>query len=114
MPFSYGFVIQDGQPGANGASAYQIALANGFVGTEQQWLASLVGPQGTPGNDGHFEFTSSEPESLWIISHNLGFRPNVTSFDDEGNVVVGAIVHINNNVLSIDFSIPVAGFALLS
>lgn len=27
-------------------SAYQIALLQGFVGTEAQWLASLVGPQG--------------------------------------------------------------------
>jgi len=114
MPFSYGFVIQDGQPGADGASAYQIAVANGFVGTQTEWLASLVGPQGVPGNDGHFEFSQASPESLWIITHSLGFRPNVTSFDDDGNTIVGAIVHINNNVLSIDFSIPVAGFALLS
>lgn len=27
-----------------GASAYQVALSNGFVGTEQEWLNSLVGP----------------------------------------------------------------------
>jgi hypothetical protein len=29
-------------PGAPGASAYQIAVANGFVGTETEWLASLA------------------------------------------------------------------------
>lgn len=28
--------------GEQGLSAYQIALANGFVGTEEEWLASLV------------------------------------------------------------------------
>lgn len=28
--------------GSPGASAYQIAVANGFVGTEEEWLASLV------------------------------------------------------------------------
>lgn len=38
-----------GPPGVDGDSAYQIAVANGFVGTEVQWLASLVGPQGNPG-----------------------------------------------------------------
>lgn len=27
-----------------GSSAYEIAVANGFVGTEAEWLASLVGP----------------------------------------------------------------------
>jgi hypothetical protein len=48
----------DGEDGADGDSAYQVALDNGFVGTEPQWLASLVGPegdqgvQGVPGNDG--------------------------------------------------------------
>jgi len=30
--------------GPGGKSAYQIAVENGFVGTEAQWLASLVGP----------------------------------------------------------------------
>jgi len=30
-----------GAPGANGASAYEIAVQNGFVGTERQWSASL-------------------------------------------------------------------------
>lgn len=41
-----------GPAGADGDSAYEIAVANGFVGTESQWLASLVGPQGPAGNDG--------------------------------------------------------------
>ncbi len=30
--------------GAEGASAFDVALANGFVGTEVEWLESLVGP----------------------------------------------------------------------
>ncbi len=38
---------QDGAPGADGDSAYQIAVNNGFVGTEAEWLASLVGADGT-------------------------------------------------------------------
>ncbi len=32
-----------GQPGAAGASAYDVAVANGFVGTEAEWLESLIG-----------------------------------------------------------------------
>lgn len=42
----------DGDDGAPGLSAYQVALANGFVGTESAWLASLVGADGTDGTDG--------------------------------------------------------------
>ena len=39
----------DGAPGQDGQSAYQIAVANGFVGTEQDWLASLQGSGGGGG-----------------------------------------------------------------
>ena len=42
----------NGIDGTNGASAYDTAAANGFNGTEQEWLISLVGPQGPAGNTG--------------------------------------------------------------
>lgn len=35
-----------------GFSAYQIALINGFVGTEEEWLESLEGADGAPGPAG--------------------------------------------------------------
>jgi hypothetical protein len=35
-----------------GDSAYEVAVKNGFVGTVEQWLASLVGPQGAKGDTG--------------------------------------------------------------
>lgn len=38
-----------GEPGPAGASAYQVALDNGFIGSEAEWLDSLVGPQGVMG-----------------------------------------------------------------
>ncbi|MFD5848300.1 hypothetical protein [Streptomyces chartreusis] len=41
-----------GTDGEDGASAYQVAVANGFVGSEAQWLASLVGPPGESGSGG--------------------------------------------------------------
>jgi len=42
----------NGLQGANGLSAYQVAVSNGFTGTETQWLASLVGTQGPQGSQG--------------------------------------------------------------
>lgn len=42
----------DGEDGLDGLSAYQIAVANGFVGTEVEWLASLQGQDGIDGTDG--------------------------------------------------------------
>jgi hypothetical protein len=41
-----------GPQGVPGASAYDVAVANGFTGTQTQWLASLVGPQGPKGDPG--------------------------------------------------------------
>lgn len=36
----------DGTNGADGKSAYQLAVDNGFTGTEEEWLASLKGNDG--------------------------------------------------------------------
>lgn len=41
-----------GAAGADGQSAYEVAVANGFVGSQAAWLASLQGPQGDPGTGG--------------------------------------------------------------
>lgn len=47
-----------GPAGPAGASAYQVAVSNGFAGSEADWLASLkgdrgdAGPQGPAGQDG--------------------------------------------------------------
>ena len=41
-----------GATGQDGRSAYEIAVLNGFVGTETQWLLSLVGATGLTGATG--------------------------------------------------------------
>jgi hypothetical protein len=45
-------IIAQGTPGARGASAYETALENGFYGTEEEWLNSLIGPMGPVGSTG--------------------------------------------------------------
>lgn len=42
----------NGKDGTNGLSAYQVAQANGYVGTQAQWVASLKGAKGDMGNTG--------------------------------------------------------------
>ena len=47
------YVIQQVEDGAvSGKSAYEVAVVNGFIGTEAEWLTSLVGPQGLTGPAG--------------------------------------------------------------
>ena len=41
-----------GGTGPQGISAYQVAVNNGFVGSQASWLMSLLGPQGAQGNVG--------------------------------------------------------------
>lgn len=38
--------------GANGRSAYEVAVALGFEGTEEEWLDSLKGDKGDRGDKG--------------------------------------------------------------
>jgi hypothetical protein len=41
----------DGAAGTNGKSAYQVAVDNGYAGTEAEWLASLKGEKGDTGDN---------------------------------------------------------------
>lgn len=41
-----------GEQGEVGKTAYQVAVDNGFVGTEEEWLLSLKGDPGQDGEDG--------------------------------------------------------------
>lgn len=67
---------------ADGASAYELAIANGFVGTETEWLASLVGAPGTDGTDGvspDFQFFATYAEALAYSNAN----PDAIVFSEE-------------------------------
>lgn len=44
--------VDKGDKGDPGQSAYQLAVSNGFTGTEDDWLASLKGNNGKPGPQG--------------------------------------------------------------
>lgn len=46
------YVIENVLKGDTGKSAYQLAVENGFSGTLQEWLDSLVGPIGPQGPEG--------------------------------------------------------------
>lgn len=66
--------------GTRGYSAYEVAVQNGFVGTEQEWLDSLVGPQGEPGTpfdelteEQKAEIRGEEGKSAYDIAVENGF-----------------------------------------
>lgn len=60
--------IEGGGSGNAGKSAYDIAVDNGFTGTEAEWLESLKGEQGEPGEDGKSIKSITKDENNNIIT----------------------------------------------
>ena len=56
-----------GADGADGKSAYELAVEEGYTGTEEEWLASLHGADGTDGTDG------TDGKSAYEIAVDGGF-----------------------------------------
>lgn len=69
-----------GQAGQAGQSAYQVAVSNGFVGTEQEWLDSLGGGNADIAD---FVFASDgEESSMTIANHDMLIRTTRTNNQD--------------------------------
>lgn len=54
--------------GQDGKSAYQIAIDNGFIGTQQQWLASLKGRDGASTYQIAVQHGYPDSQSSWLTS----------------------------------------------
>lgn len=77
---------QDGVNGSDGKSAYEIAVENGFVGTESEWLVSLKGSDGKDGvngkdgADGQDGINGADGKSAYIIAVEHGFTGTETEW----------------------------------
>lgn len=72
----------------DGDSAYEVALKNGFEGTEEEWLASLKGEKG---KDGNVDFTELTPEQMESIKGKDGESvtvTNITESTEDGGINV--------------------------
>ena len=70
-----------GGSGTAGKSAYEIAVDNGFVGTETEWLESLKGAEGTNGAT-FTPYVSSSGELSWT---NDGDKKNPATVNIKGS-----------------------------
>jgi hypothetical protein len=92
--------------GDKGDSAYEVAVEHGFVGTEEEWLASLIGPegqqgiQGIPGEKGEpgddYVLTEADKEEIASLATVKDVKINSISILDEG---VANIPIAGNNAL---------------
>lgn len=91
--------------GDTGASAYEVAVANGFKGTETEWLNSLKA------TDVHYTHNQETASAKWVVKHNLGKNPAVTIVDSAGTEVIGDVVHNDINTVTISFTAAFSGKA---
>lgn len=66
-----GVIDVSGSAGADGKSAYEIAVDNDFVGTVSEWLDSLVGPSGDDGKSAYeiaSQYETYASEEDWLDS----------------------------------------------
>lgn len=81
---------RDGFGGIDGRSAYEVAVANGFEGNEQDWLESLHGRDGRDGRDGS---DVAAGRNIEIEDNEDGTRSvhlsDVVELSEEGRLAVG-------------------------
>ena len=95
-----------GPEGPAGESAYELWISEGNTGTVADFLASL--------GAGSYTHSQLDSQLEWAIQHNLGYFPNVMSFDSAGSQIIGDVTHIDSNRMIITFSHPSGGKAYLS
>lgn len=61
----------DGKDGKDGRSAYELAVENGYEGTIEEWLASLVGEVGATGKDGA---NGKDGQSAYALAVEKGYE----------------------------------------
>ena len=85
--------------GSTGKSAYEIAVNNGFVGTETEWLKSLKGSDGDKGDNGITPHIDSITKNWFIGDIDTGVLAHGTDGKD-GKSIKSITKDENNNIIT--------------
>jgi hypothetical protein len=95
-----------------------VSIAANAGSASVQLLAAIKGDKGDKGDTGTsgagYIHTQDVPSATWTITHNLGFRPDVSVTDSAGTEVEGGVAHPTINQTVITFSGGFSGFARLT
>ena len=100
------FDTAKGDMGDPGLSAYQVALADGFVGTQAEWIASLEGDPGTPAPVIN-EVTVTETSGNYELT--LGFNEGADVTSDPFTLAVNESL---GSLTDVSLTTPIAGQGL--
>lgn len=108
-----GNTVVSGPQGKDGLSAYEVAVKNGYIGTEEEWLINLKGEKGDQGQQGiQGEKGEQGEQGIQGIQGVPGkdfsiykTYPSIAEMEaDKDNVEEGNFVMIASNVEDIDNS----------
>jgi hypothetical protein len=106
-------------------SFYNHYQAKGWVLTDAaqaeadlDYIRGPEGPQGPQGPAGTstvagYRHTQGSAATTWTVAHNLGHKPLVQTLDAAGNMIMGSVVHVDDDNLTISFEEALAGSAFM-
>ncbi len=96
---------------SNGAAYLLTLVPQGAVSTVGNNVISLA-----PFGSGSFEYVEdfSLATTTWVINHNLGKYPSVSTVDSAGSIINGAITYNNENKITVVFTSATSGKAYLN
>lgn len=100
-----------GVAGQRGKSAYEVAVDNGFTGTEQEWLESLKGKDGKDGVNGTSGTSEAVSLSFPSIKNMLDDRAIIANSDSLEDILRAIVKEI---VPDGEYTNHVAPFALVN
>jgi hypothetical protein len=73
-------------------------------------IAAIVGPPGRDATGGSFDHIQASELSIWVVNHNLGWKPAAVSVRSPGGVeVIAEVIHVSENQLQVHFAAPQSG-----
>ena len=93
-------------------AVFTLLVANGNL-TADKYYGFAIYPESEPA-DKNYVFIQSTPSTTWNVTHNLGKFPSVSVVDSDNTVVYGDIDYIDNNSLTVSFSVAFDGKAYIN
>lgn len=115
---------QQGPPGPNGKTAYQVWLEEGHTGSESDFFSFLKGAKGDKGDQGDrglpgaasptYVHDQAVPLDVWVIDHPLSKFPSVTYMDSAGDEIDGILSYDSLDRVTVTFGAATGGKAYLN
>ena len=93
---------------------FTLVQSNGSIAENEYYGIAIYPVPSASSGDLNFTYNQIAASASWNITHNLGKNPSVSIVDSGGNWVVGDVLYINNNELTINFNSAFSGTAYLN